>query len=594
MEIRNIAIIAHVDHGKTTLTDALMRQTGASKEGVSMDSNTLEQERGITIYAKNAAISYKDTKINIVDTPGHADFGSEVERVLRSIDSVLLVVDAAEGPMPQTRFVLKKSLELGIKPIVVINKIDKPAADPKRSEEQVLELFLELGATDEQANFPVIYAVGRSGVAMRALRDEQKDLTPLLDLILEYVPSAASPERSLMPLVLQPFNLAYDNFLGRIAIARVYEGTVRPGMSVFVKKPNGETRSGKLTKIFTFTGLLRTEATEVQAGDIVLIAGLPQIDIGETVCEKEDREALSAIAVDEPTIVLQFLVNNSPFAGREGKYVTSRQLREYLLREIEVNVGLRVDFASTDSFAVYGRGELHIAILLENMRRAGYEVQVSQPQVIIKEEDGKRMEPFEEVMIDVPAVYQGVVIERLGVRGFILKDMKQHDGNVRIIFEGPTRGILGYRNQFIIDTKGEGIIASRVLGFKSYAGEIKRRAVGSMISMANGKALGYSLWGLQERGVLYIGPAAEVYEGMVIGNTSKGEEMPVNPTKGKQLSNVRASGTDEAIDLVPPLTLTIERGLEVISEDEYLEVTPKSVRLRKKYLTENERSKAKR
>ncbi len=594
MEIRNIAIIAHVDHGKTTLTDALMRQTGAFTEGASMDSNTLEQERGITIYAKNAAIFYKDTKINIVDTPGHADFGSEVERVLRSIDSVLLVVDAAEGPMPQTRFVLKKSLELGIKPIVVINKIDKPAADPKRSEEQVLELFLELGASNEQADFPVIYAIGRTGVAMRSVGDEQKDLTPLLDLILEYVPSAASPEQSALPLVLQPFNLAYDNFLGRIAIARVYEGVVRPGMSVFVKKPNGETRGGKLTKIFTFNGLERTEATEAHAGDIALIAGLPQIDIGETVCEKEDRDPLPAIAVDEPTIVLQFLVNNSPFAGREGKYVTSRQLREYLLREIEVNVGLKVDFTSNESFSVYGRGELHIAILLENMRRAGYEVQVSQPQVIIKEENGEKLEPFEEVMIDVPSVYQGVVIERLGTRGFILKDMKQHDGSVRLIFEGPTRGILGYRNQFIIDTKGEGIIASRVLGFKHYAGEIRRRAVGSMISMATGKALGYSLWGLQDRGVLYIGPATEVYEGMVIGNTAKGEEMPVNPTKGKQLTNVRASGTDEAIELVPPLILSIERGMEVMSEDEYLEVTPKSVRLRKKYLTENDRAKAKR
>ncbi len=594
MEIRNIAIIAHVDHGKTTLTDALMRQTGATKEGVSMDSNALEQERGITIYAKNTSVSYKGTKINIVDTPGHADFGSEVERVLRSIDSVLLVVDAQEGPMPQTRFVLKKSLELGLKPIVIINKIDKPAADPARCEEQVLELFLELGASDAQADFPVMYAIGRNGVAMRKLDDEQKDLMPLLDLILEKVPVASSAELSAKPLRLQPFNLAYDNFLGRLAVARIYEGTVKAGMNVFVKNMKGETRPGKITNVFTFTGLERTEVAEAGAGDIAIIAGLPAIDIGETVCQSADAEALPAIAVDEPTIVLQFLVNNSPFAGKEGKYVTSRQIRDYLERELEVNVGLRVDFATNENFKVYGRGELHISILLENMRRAGYEVQVSQPQVIIKEEEGKKVEPFEEVTIDTPAIYQGVVIERLGQRGFIMKDMKQHETSVRLIFEGPTRGILGYRNQFIVDTKGEGIFASRVIGFRPYAGEIRRKVVGSMISMATGKSLGFSLWGLQDRGVLYIGPATEVYEGMVIGNTSKGEEMPVNPTKGKQLSNVRASGTDEALTLVPPFILSIERGLEIMSEDEYLEITPKSVRLRKQFLTENERSKAKR
>ncbi len=594
MEIRNIAIIAHVDHGKTTLTDALMRQTGATEEGVSMDSNALEQERGITIYAKNTSVSYKGTKINIVDTPGHADFGSEVERVLRSIDSVLLVVDAQEGPMPQTRFVLKKSLELGLKPIVVINKIDKPAANPAHCEEQVLELFLELGASDEQADFPIIYAIGRNGVAMRKLDDEQKDLMPLLDLILEKVPATSSVELSAKPLRLQPFNLAYDNFLGRLAVARVYEGVVRVGMPVFVKNMKGETRPGKITNVFTFTGLERTEVPEAGAGDIVIIAGLPAIDIGETVCASADAEALPAIAVDEPTIVLQFLVNNSPFAGKEGKYVTSRQIRDYLERELEVNVGLRVDFTTNENFKVYGRGELHISILLENMRRAGYEVQVSQPQVIIKEEEGKKVEPFEEVTIDTPAIYQGAVIERLGQRGFIMKDMKQHDTSVRLIFEGPTRGILGYRNQFIVDTRGEGIFASRVIGFRPYAGEIRRKTVGSMVSMASGKSLGFSLWGLQDRGVLYIGPATEVYEGMVIGNTSKGEEMPVNPTKGKQLSNVRASGTDEALTLVPPFILSIERGLEIMSEDEYLEITPKSVRLRKQFLTENERSKAKR
>lgn len=594
MEIRNIAIIAHVDHGKTTLTDALLKQSGVSKEGATMDSNALEQERGITIYAKNTSIPYKGGKINIVDTPGHADFGSEVERVLRSIDCVLLVVDAQEGPMPQTRFVLKKSLELGLKPIVIINKIDKPAADPDKTHEQVLELFFELGANEHQANFPVVYAIGRQGIAKKKLTDDSKDLTPLLDTIVEHVPSAATSALLAKPLRLQPFNLAYDNFLGRMAVARIYEGIARPGMRVFVRNQKDEVRTGKLLKLFTWKGMEKVEAEEVQAGDIVLVAGLTDIEIGETIATEENAEALPLIAIDEPTIELMFLINNSPFGGRDGKFVTSRQIREYLERELEVNVGLKVDFSSNEYLKVRGRGELHIAILLENMRRAGYEVQVSEPQVIIREENGVKMEPFEEVVIDTPLPYQGVVIEKLGRRAFIVKDIREHSGAVRLILEGPTRGILGYRNQFIIDTRGEGIMSSRVVGFKPYAGEITRKVVGSMISMATGKALGYALWGFQERGTLYIGPGAEVYEGMVIGDTSKGEQMSVNPTKGKQLTNVRASGTDEAIDLVPPYELTIERGLEVMAEDEYLEITPKSVRLRKQHLTDIDRSRAKR
>lgn len=593
MEIRNIAIIAHVDHGKTTLTDALMRQTGAVAEGVSMDSNSLEQERGITIYSKNTSIEYKGTKINIVDTPGHADFGSEVERVLRSIDSVLLVVDAQEGPMPQTRFVLKKSLELGIKPIVVLNKIDKPAANPAQAEEQVLELFLELGASDAQADFTTVYAIGREGVAMKKLDDPRVDLTPLLDIILEKVPPATKPEDLAKPAKLQAFNLAYDNFLGRLAICRIYEGVIKANDNVTVLKPDGSKRTGKLTKIFTFKGIERVDVAEAQAGDIVIVAGLPDIFIGETITMDPNAEPLPAIAIDEPTITVNFLVNNSPFAGREGKYVTSRQLREYLERELEVNVGLKIDFVSPDSFKVSGRGELHIAILLENMRRAGYELQVSQPQVIIREEEGKKLEPFEEVIIDTPSAYQGAIIERLGTRAFVMQNLTQHDDAVRLTFEGPTRGLLGYRNQFVIDTKGEGILSSRVLDFKPFAGEIKKRQTGSMISMATGKALGYALWAMQERGVLYIVPATEVYEGMVMGNTSKGEEMVVNPTKGKNLTNVRSSGNDEAITLVPAYELTIERGLEVMAEDEYLEITPVSVRLRKMHLTESARSKSK-
>lgn len=593
MEIRNIAIIAHVDHGKTTLTDALLRQTGVAEEGVSMDSNALERERGITIYSKNAAVFYKDTKINIVDTPGHADFGSEVERVLRSIDSVLLVVDAQEGPMPQTRFVLKKSLELGIKPIVVINKIDKPAANPSRTEEQVLELFLELGASDEQADFPIVYAIGRQGIAKLKLTDESSDLTPLLDKIIEHVPPTVEAEESAAAR-LQPFNLGYDNFLGRLAIARVYEGVLKNGDAVFVKKPTGEMRTGKITKMFTFKGLQKIESQEVAAGDIVMLAGLPDIFIGETIATNAEAEPLPAIAIDEPTITLNFLVNNSPFAGREGKFVTSRQIRDRLERELEINVGLRVDFSGGDVFKVSGRGELHIAILLENMRREGYEMQVSQPQVIFHEEDGKKLEPFEEVIVDVPQQYQGAIIERLGTRKFVMKDLKVHENSVRLIFEGPTRGLLGYRSQFVLDTKGEGILSSRFVAFMPHVGEIRRRNVGSMISMASGKALGFSLWNLQDRGVLYIAPATEVYEGMVIGNTSKGEEMSVNPTKGKQLTNMRSSGADEAITLVPPFELTIERGLEVMTEDEYLEITPTSVRLRKQQLTDTDRSRARR
>lgn len=593
-ETRNIAIIAHVDHGKTTLTDAIMRQTGAVTDATTtMDSNALEQERGITIYAKNTSIEYKGTKINIVDTPGHADFGSEVERVLRSIDSVLLIVDAQEGPMPQTRFVLKKSLELGLKPIVVINKIDKPAADPHKAEELVLELFLELGANDEQADFTVVYAIGRQGIAKRSLADESTDLTPLLDTILEKVPPAKAYIEG-ESLRAQVFNLGYDNFLGRLAIARIYAGEIKNGQNVVILHDGQTPRKGKVTKLCTFKGVERVEASYAYAGDIIIVAGFTDINIGETLSDTDTAQPLAAIAVDQPTIALDFVVNNSPFAGREGKYVTTRQIRERLERELEVNVGLKVDFDNGDSCKVYGRGEMHISILLENMRREGYELQVSQPQAIIEERTDGKYEPFEEVTIDIPSEFQGAVIERLGRRAFIMTDMIMHGNQVRLILEGPTRGLLGYKGQFIIDTRGEGILCSRVIGFKPYAGEIKKRQSGSMVSMAAGKALGFSLWNLQDRGQLYIGPATEVYEGMVIGNTSKGEEMMVNPTKGKQLSNVRSSGTDEALTLTPHRPLSIEIGLEIMADDEYLEVTPQSTRLRKQILKEADRVKSKR
>ncbi|MBI4709375.1 MAG: translational GTPase TypA [Candidatus Portnoybacteria bacterium] len=601
MEIRNIAIIAHVDHGKTRLTDALMQQTGVAEEGVSMDSNQLEQERGITIYSKNTAVLYKGTKINIVDTPGHADFGSEVERVLRSVDSVLLLVDAQEGPMPQTKFVLKKSLELGLKPIVVINKIDKPAARPEWTHEMVLELFMDLGASSEQLDFTTVYAIAKQGIAKMNLADESNNLVPLLDVILKEVPVASNQEKINRPLAVQPFNLAYDNFLGRLAICRIYEGEIKTGQNVFIKTPDNQTKNGRVTKLFTFRGLKREEVDRASAGDIVMIAGLPDIYIGQTICVNADQKALPAINIDEPTISLNFLVNNSPFAGKEGKFVTSRQIRERLQRELEVNVGLKIDFSSGDYFKVYGRGELHIAILLENMRREGYELQVSQPRVIIKEvpstssgQAGQKLEPFEEATVDVSDNLAGAVISKLSRRRGVILKMGPEHGHTRIIFEIPTRGLLGYRGEFVIDTRGEGILCSRVIGFKPYVGEVERHNLGSMASMVTGKALGYSLYNLQERGALYIGASTEVYEGMVIGNVSKGDDIDVNPTKGKQLTNMRSKSSDEAIMLTPPLELTLERGLEIMQDDEYLEVTPKSIRLRKQFLTKLDRTRAKR
>ncbi len=592
MEIRNIAIVAHVDHGKTTLTDALMRQTGMVSDDSSMDTDAIEQERGITIYSKNASLNYKDTKINIVDTPGHADFGSEVERVLRVVNSVVLVVDAQEGPMPQTRFVLKKSLDLGLKPIVVLNKIDKPASRPDVVEEMVYELFLDLSANDDQLDFPVIYANAKSGMATLDLNNQTGNLFPLLDVILARVESVSikEGEEESEKFRLQPFNLAYDNFLGRLAVARIYEGVVKVGDEVYIKKEGDKISKAKITKMFIFFGTQRQEVDSAVSGEIVIIAGLPDVYIGQTICKNLDQEKLPSIEIDQPTITLNFLVNNSPFAGQDGDLVTGIQIRERLEKELEVNVGLKVDFSANDHFKISGRGELHIAILIENMRREGYELQVSQPEAIEIEIDGQKMEPFEEVTIDVKEENTGTVIKKLGKRKGVMTEMKPVNGMVRMIFEIPTRGLLGYRGQFIVDTKGEGIFCSRFLEMRSYAGVIEKREIGSMISMIGGKVLGYSLFNLQQRGSLYVGAGIQVYEGMVIGNTSRGEDITVNPIKGKQLTNVRASGTDEAIQLVPPVELTIERGMEIMSRDEYLEVTPKNVRLRKQCLTENQRT----
>jgi GTP-binding protein len=581
MEIRNVAIIAHVDHGKTTITDALMHQTGATtNESASMDSNTLEKERGITIYAKNASMFYKGTKINIIDTPGHADFGSEVERVLRSIDSVLLVIDAGEGPMPQTKFVLKKSLDIGLQPLVILNKIDKPSARPEEVNEEVLELFMDLGANDDQLNFKTIYAIGKDGIAKKDLDQNSKDMTPLLDAIVENIKPA--PHNIKGSLRMQPFNLEYDNYLGRLAIARIYEGVVKEKDNLYVKRIDGTVQKGVVTKLFTFEGFSRKETQVAEAGDIIVIAGFPDIYIGDTMIRDESTDLLPHIAVDEPTISLGFMVNNSPFSGREGKFVTNSQIKERLEKELEVNVGIKIDFSDKDRYTVFGRGEMHIAILLENMRREGYEVQVSQPNAIIKNEDGIKLEPFEELTIDVPESMSGIVIEKIAKRKGIMREMSTNQNNSRIIFEIPTRGLLGLRSEFIIDTRGEGVMSSRVIGFRPFVGEIKRRDVGSMISMTAGKALGFALYNLQDRGTLYIGPNVEVYKGMVVGNVSKGMDMEVNPTKGKQLTNMRASGSDDALNLTPPTELSLERGLEIMSDDELLEITPQSIRLRKK------------
>ncbi len=579
-----------MDHGKTTLTDALLRQNGMTDEGASMDSNALEQERGITIYAKNTSLFYKDTKINIVDTPGHADFGSEVERVLRSIDTVLLVVDAQEGPMPQTRFVLKKSLELGLKPIVVINKIDKPAANPVRVHNEVLELFFDLGASEEQIEFTTIYAIGREGIAKRKMEDESADLNPLLDVIIEEVtPSLPDTDNA---GIVQVFNLAYDNFLGRMAICRVYRGSIDPSKPVYVLHPGKDTYKGKLTKMYSFEGTTKKEVSSAENGDIVMLAGIPDIYIGDTISHDENATPLPAIAVDEPTISLNFLVNDSPFAGKEGDFVTGRQIRERLEKELEVNVGLRVDFSRSDYYTVYGRGELHIAVLLENMRREGFEISVSQPHVVIKEVEGEKTEPFEEVILDVPSELSGGVIEKLNLRKGMMVHMEQEDTRTKLIYHIPTRGLLGFRGQFIIDTKGDGIISSRFIEFRKYVGQITRTLYGSMISMENGKALAFSLDNLQKRGTLYIEPGDEIYEGQVVGSVVKGEDLYVNPTKGKQLTNMRASGSDEGIYLAPSYKLDIERAMETMSEDEYIEITPKSVRLRKVYLNKSARDKA--
>lgn len=594
MLYRNIAIIAHVDHGKTTLVDALLKQSGVFRDNEAvevcvMDSNDQEKERGITIYAKNTAVFYKDVKINIVDTPGHADFGSEVERVLRMVDSVCLVVDAYEGPMPQTKFVLKKALSLWLRPIVIINKIDKPTARPDEVVDMLFDLFVQLGATDEQLDFPVVYAIAREGIAVRKLTDEKKDISPIFDVILEHV--AAADNDLEKPFRMQIANLAYDNYLGRLGIGRVYEGVVKVGQTVTILGNNGVKRSGKISKCFTSLGLKRNEVTTAEAGDIVTIAGISDIYVGETVSSVPEFEPMPAITIDEPTLKMEFRVNDSPFAGKEGKYVTSRNIRERLEKELEMNVGLKVDFEGSDGngYNVSGRGELHLSVLIESMRREGFELCVGAPQVIFHEEGGKKQEPIEQVTVFVPESDAGSIIEALGKRKGLVKNMDTKNGITNLEFEVPTRGLLGFRSQFVTQTKGEGIIYSAFSHYEDYKGTIEKREVGSMISGVGGSAMAYSLWKLEERGPIFIDPQTEVYEGMVIGEHLKWGDLVVNPTKNKQLTNMRASGTDEAVRLTPPRKFTLEEALDYISSSEYVEVTPLNIRIRKKGLTEAER-----
>ncbi|MFA6522329.1 MAG: translational GTPase TypA [Patescibacteria group bacterium] len=592
MEFRNIAIIAHVDHGKTTLVDAMLKQSGTfgDREIVAdcvMDSNELERERGITIYSKNTAIRLGDVKVNIVDTPGHADFSSEVERVLRMVDSVLLIVDASEGPMPQTRYVLRKSLALGLKPIVVINKIDRPTANPERALNLVFDLFVELGANEEQLDFRYIYANGKQGIARTHLTDTNTDLKPLFDLILEVVPPA--PHETSLPMRMQTANLSYDNYVGRLAVGRVYEGIIKPGMAVTVISPDGKRYQQKIAKLYSHEGLKKVEVPEAEAGDIVQVAGMPDIYVGDTISEDPNAELLPTISIDPPTLQMDFMVNNSPFAGREGTQVTSQKLRARLKKELETNVGLRVDFPEgSDVFTVSGRGEMHLSILIEQMRREGFELQVGQPRVIMQEKDGVLEEPIESVIVDVPDEFVGTVIEKLGKRRGEMVNMESSNGSTRLEYFIPTRGLLGFRGEFVTDTKGLGTMARQFAHYAPQKGEIERRNTRSIISGFTGTTMAYALTYLQERGTLFVGPGVEVYEGMVIGSTMK-ENITVNPIREKQQSNMRSSGADIAIKITPPVEMTLEKALEYIAGDELVEVTPQSVRIRKRFLKEHER-----
>ncbi len=593
-DIRNVAIIAHVDHGKTTLVDALLKQTGAHefKEGevTVMDSNDLEKERGITIFSKNASLKYKDVQINIVDTPGHADFGSEVERILKMVDGVLLLVDAFEGPMPQTKFVLKKSLELHLKPILVVNKVDRPGARPEEVVNMTFDLFVELAATDEQLDFPIIYASGKEGRASLALDEESKDLKPMLDTILHRVlPPIADPELPFQMLITM---LDYDSYIGRIAIGRIFCGRVKMGDNVALVKRDGSIEKGKITRILKYQGMKRIEDQTAEAGDIVCLAGVENVKVGETLASIEDPKALPTIKIDEPTISMNFCHNTSPLSGKDGgRFLTSRHIRERLEHEAMINVGIKVEAVDNgERFKVSGRGELHLAILIETMRREGYELEVSRPKVILKEVEGETMEPVEELIIEVEPLYQGSVIQEIGSRKAEMKNMQASAvGTVRMEFVIASRALIGFRSEFLNMTRGTGIMYHNFHEYQKFKGELPGRQSGVLISQTTGEAVAYAIWGLQERGEIFVSPGNALYDGIIVGVNNKGHDLTVNATREKKLSNMRASGSDEALRLTPPREMTLEFALEFIEDDELVEVTPKNIRLRKRYLSENER-----
>ena len=592
-DIRNIAIIAHVDHGKTTLVDAMFKEshvfrTNEKMDERVMDSNDLEKERGITILSKNTAVMYNGIKINIVDTPGHADFGGEVERVLKMVDSVLLVVDSYEGPMPQTKFVLKKALELKLKPIVVINKIDKPNARPEEVIDEVFELFLELGADDEQLDFPIIYASAREGFARYNVEDTNDGMEPLFKTIIDHV----EPPKGYIdgPFQMLVTTLDSNAFVGKIAIGKVHRGTVRKNQNVALVRQDGTKSNYKITAVFGYNGLKREEVEEAGLGDIIAVSGIVDANIGETIAEAANPEALPFVEIDEPTLNMNFMVNDSPFAGKEGEFVTSRHLRDRLMKELETNVSLRVKEITPDCFEVSGRGELHLSVLIETMRREGFELQVSKPNVIFKEENGKKMEPMEYLTIDVPEEFMGAVMEKMGPRKAEMVNMTSAvNGYTRLEFIIPARGLIGFRNEFMTDTKGNGIMNHVFEGYAPYKGEIEARSRGSIVSFEQGEAIAYGLFNAQERGRLFITPGTPVYQGMVVGECARAEDLDINVCKGKKLTNTRASGSDDAVKLVPVTTLTLEQSIEFIGNDELVEVTPESIRIRKRYLDAAER-----
>ena len=592
--IRNIAIIAHVDHGKTTLVDAMLKQSHVFRENEVvqervMDSNDIEKERGITILSKNTSVMYNDVKINIVDTPGHVDFGGEVERVLKTVDGVLLLVDAFEGAMPQTREVLKKSLALGLKPIVVINKIDRPGATPEKVVDQVLELFIELDASDEQLEFPVVYASAKNGIAKMDMNEESDNLHCLFETIVNTIEPPKCDEEG--PAQMLVSNIDYDDYVGRIAVGRIERGSITVGMPVAICGKEDKITQGKIAKVYTHVGLNKVEVEEGKAGDIIELAGLPDINIGDTICDLNNPEKIPFVDIDEPTVSMTFSVNNGPFAGREGKFITSRHIRDRLFKELERNVSLRVkETDSADSFEVSGRGELHLSVLIETMRREGFELLVSRPKVIIKEIDGVKCEPIEDLVVNVPDDCVGNVIEKLGRRKAEMTNMEPaEDGHTKIEFKIPARGLIGYRTEFLTDTKGVGTMNHVFNSYEPYKGDIQARVRGTIVAFEAGKSITYGLYNAQDKGDLFIGPGVDVYEGMIVGLNSRGEDLSINVCKEKHLTNTRASGSDEALRLVPPIQMSLEAAIEFIQDDELVEVTPKSIRLRKKILDTKER-----